>query len=68
MNATYDAASQMAYDIKQAQPDRLLLIYRYFALANGVAINGVQPGDFVDYVLNDYYDTGNPCRHGQDCA
>ena len=59
--ATYDAASQMAYDIKQAQPDRLLLIYRFFALANGVAINGVQPGDFVDYVLNDYWDTGNPC-------
>lgn len=26
-----------------------------------MAINGVQPGDFVDYVLNDYYDTGNPC-------
>ena len=58
--ATYNAASEMAYEIKKAQPDRLVLAYRYFALAKGMEVDGVQPGEFFDYVLNDYCDSANP--------
>lgn len=55
-----EAASRMAYDIKKAQPDRLVLSYRYEDLYSAVAIDGEQPGQFFDYVLNDYWVTSNP--------
>ncbi|MCC8113391.1 MAG: DUF1735 domain-containing protein [Bacteroidales bacterium] len=55
-----EAASRMLYDIKQAQPERLLISYRYQDLYSAVAINGVEPGQFVDYVVNDYWVTSDP--------
>lgn len=55
-----EAASRMAYEIRQAQPARLILSYRYGALSSAVDINGMQPGQFFDYVLNDYWVTSNP--------
>ncbi len=58
--ATYYAASRMAYDIKKAQPDRLMLIYRWFALDLGYEIEGENCGQFMDYVLNNYWVTSNP--------
>jgi len=58
--ASYESASRMAYEIKKAQPERLVLAYKYYALAKGVAIDGVQPGEFFDYVLNDYMDRTDP--------
>ena len=53
-------ASRMAYEIKKAQPQRLVLVYRYSALRTGVKINDEEPGTFVDYVLNDYWDATDP--------
>lgn len=58
--AAYLSASWMTYEIKQAQPERLLLVYRYFGLALAYEVDGVQPGDYVDYVLNDYCDLTDP--------
>lgn len=55
-----EAASRMAYDIKQAQPSRLLISYRYQDLYSAVAIDGVEPGQVWDYVLNDYGVTSDP--------
>ena len=60
-----EAISRLAYDIKSAQPDRLMIGYKFSevygqALA-GVTIDGHQPGEFYDYVCNDYWDTRNPC-------
>ncbi len=54
------AASQLAYEIRKAQPSRLLLCYRYLALYGGVEIDGTQPGSVWDYVLNDYWETSDP--------
>lgn len=61
--ASYQAASEFAYEIKMAQPERLVLAYRYFALAQGLPVDGVQPGEFFDYVLNDYIDNKNPVNY-----
>lgn len=58
--ASYEAASRMAYEIKQAQPERLVISYKWEFLYNAVAIDGHQPGEFFDYVVNDYCDRNNP--------
>lgn len=55
-----EAASRLAYEIRCAQPSRLLLSYRYQALYRSVAVNGMQPSEIWDYVLNDYKVTDNP--------
>lgn len=57
---SYEASSRMAYEIKKAQPERLVLAYKYYGLARGVEIDGMQPGQFFDYVLNDYMDSTDP--------
>lgn len=56
-----EAASRLMYDIKQAQPERMMISYRYQDLYSAVAINGVEPGQFVDYVVNDYGVVSDPC-------
>ena len=58
---SYEAASRLAYEIRKAQPSRLLLSYRYEALYEAVEVDGMQPGKIFDYVLNDYWVTSNPC-------
>lgn len=55
-----EAASRMAYEIRKAQPSRLLISYRYEALFNAVEVDGMEPGEIFDYVLNDYGVTSNP--------
>ena len=58
--ASYKGSSRMAYEIKMAQPERLVLAYKWEELYNGAPIDGKQPGEFFDYVLNDYCDANNP--------
>lgn len=57
---SYESSSRIAYDIKQAQPERLNLVYRYAGYDKGVEIDGVQPGQFMDYVFNNYGVTSDP--------
>lgn len=60
-----EAINRLAYDIKKAQPDRLMIGYKYSEkfgnFVKGVEIEGTQPGEFWDYVCNNYWDTANPC-------
>lgn len=60
-----EAVNRMAYDIKKAQPDRLVIGYKYGEkfgnYLGGVTIDGTKPGEFWDYVCNNYWDTANPC-------
>lgn len=55
-----EAASRCAYEIRKAQPSRLLLSYRYEKLFSAVSVDGMQPGQIFDYVLNDYWVTSDP--------
>lgn len=66
---TEEALNRMAYDIKKAQPERLVVGYKFSEFTRdylgrrpqGVAVDGTQPGEFWDYMCNDYWDTTNPC-------
>lgn len=57
---SYEGSSRIAYDIKKAQPERLNLVYRYAGYNKGVEIDGEQPGQFMDYVFNNYGVTSDP--------
>ncbi len=54
------AASRLAYEIRKAQPERLLMAYRWAALDRGVDIDGMNCGQIWDYVFNNYFVTSNP--------
>lgn len=48
------AAARLCYEIKQAQPDKWVVAYALGNTWGFSAINGVQPGEYVDYALHDY--------------
>ena len=50
-----ERAARLAYESKMAMPDKLVTCYMYsrtYGFYN--AIEGIEPGDFVDYGINDY--------------
>lgn len=50
-----ERAARLAYETKMAMPDKLVTCYMYsrtYGFYN--KIEGVEPGDFVDYGINDY--------------
>lgn len=52
---TYNAASRLIYEVKKAiGPDRWTVVYRYGGLSSLVAVDGKEPGEFVDYAVADY--------------
>lgn len=52
---SYAAGSRLIYEVKKAiGPDRWTVVYRYGGLSSLVAVDGVEPGEFVDYALADY--------------
>ena len=51
---SYEAASRLAYETKQAIGDKWLVLYKYGYYNMAVSIDGKKPGDYVDYVLTDY--------------
>lgn len=57
-----ESASRLAYEIRKAQPERLLMAYRYGALDRGMEIDGTDCGQVWDYVFNNYRVTSNPVK------
>lgn len=50
-----DRAARLAYETKMAMPDKLVTCYMYSRTYGFYSeIEGVEPGDFVDYGINDY--------------
>lgn len=49
-----EAASRLAYELKKAQPERWVIAYAYSTTNYIFPVDGVQPGEFVDYGLHDY--------------
>lgn len=47
-------ASRLAYETKQAIGDRWVVCYKYGAFNSLTTVDGVKPGQYVDYVLTDY--------------
>ena len=50
----YNNFSRLAYECKQAMPDKLIEAYVYSGTGSAKAVEGVQPGDFIDYGIHDY--------------
>ncbi|MCQ2293072.1 MAG: glycosyl hydrolase family 18 protein [Bacteroidaceae bacterium] len=52
---SYSAASRFIYDVKQAiGPDRWTVIYRWGGISSLVAVDGHNPGEYLDFVLSNY--------------
>lgn len=51
---TKEAASRLVYETKKAMPENLVTIYIYGQVSELVAVNGEEPGEFVDFVFPNY--------------
>jgi len=51
---TYNNFSRLAYECKQAMPDKLVQAYVYSGTSRANSVDGHQPGDFIDYGIHDY--------------
>lgn len=50
----YNNFSRLAYECKQAMPDKLVEAYVYSGTSSTSAVEGKQPGEFIDYGIHDY--------------
>ncbi len=48
------AAARLCYETKKVMPDRLMCTYVYGLLWSFPDVDGVQPGDFLDWGMHDY--------------
>jgi hypothetical protein len=48
------AAARLCYEVKKIQPERWVVVYVYGRTYSLPSVDGVQPGEFVDYALHDY--------------
>jgi hypothetical protein len=48
------AWSRLAYECKKAMPEKLIEAYVYSGTSSAVAVDGHQPGEFIDYGIQDY--------------
>lgn len=48
------AASRLCYELKKAQPDRWVIPFLWSHLGAVLPVDGLQMGEFVDYVLSNY--------------
>lgn len=48
------AGMRLCYEAKQAMPDKLVTIYDFGYMYGDHIIDGVEPGDFIDFVVPDY--------------
>lgn len=51
-----DPYAHLLYEVKMAMPDKLVMLYQIGQANYGFkkAVEGVRPGDFIDYVYSDY--------------
>ncbi len=50
-----DPAARLCYELKKAMPDKWVITYMYMMMYNfRKQVDGMNPGDFIDYALNDY--------------
>lgn len=57
-----EAASRLLYETKKALPDKTVMVYYYGTIAPStlVSVDGVKPGQYIDYVVDDYGGTARP--------
>ncbi len=60
--ASGKAASRLLYETKCAMPDKTVMVYYLNAIYDNTieAVEGIRPGEFVDYAVADYGGTARP--------
>lgn len=58
------AASRLLYETKKAMPDKTVMVYYLGAIYSSTItpVDGVMPGDFVDYAVADYGGAASPMQ------
>jgi hypothetical protein len=54
VNAAKANSARVAYEMKQAMPEKDIIAYAYGAYYGLPEVDGVQSGDYIDYALHDY--------------
>lgn len=49
-----EAASRLCYECKRAMPDKLIEVYVYSRTGSLYEVDGHQPGEYIDYAIQDY--------------
>ncbi|WP_295937043.1 DUF1735 domain-containing protein [uncultured Alistipes sp.] len=58
------AASRLLYETKKAIPDKLVMVYYLGSIYSStiIDVDGIQPGDYVDYAVADYGGAAAPMK------
>ncbi len=72
---SYQQTSRLLYETKMAMPDKEVIAYNYSYTSRLYTVDGVDPQDYIDWVLNDYqswsagsYDGGMPKSKMTPCS
>ena len=58
-----EAASRLCYECKRAMPDKLMEVYVYSRTGTLYEVDGHQPGEYIDYAIQDYGRYSNLSRN-----
>lgn len=54
-----EAYARLCYEIKRIMPDKLCCVYHYGAVGFNFLVEGMKPGDFIDYTYEAFYGSLN---------
>lgn len=54
-----NAYARLCYETKKIMPDKTVIVYHYGYVGFSQTVEGMNPGDFVDYTLEPYYGSFN---------
>lgn len=55
VSASSDAYARLCYECKRLMPDKIVGVYHYGNAGFSRQVNGVNPGDFIDYIYEAFY-------------
>lgn len=57
--ASSQAFARLCYEVKRIMPDKLCCVYHYGAAGFDFLVEGMKPGDFIDYTYEAFYSSIN---------
>lgn len=63
VSASNAAASRLVYETKRAMPDKLCMVYIFSKTSSLVAIDGMNPGQYIDFAIADYGAGASPAKY-----
>lgn len=59
MAASKETYARLVYETKKAMPDKLVTVYHIGLVGFGFDVDGMEPGEFIDYAYYPYYGSYN---------